>query len=254
MLQQLLPFGAWAFMLVFARIGSIVMLLPGFAEAYVAVPVRLAIALAIVLAVAPGIVSTLPPLPDQPLALFAILGLEIAIGLFIGTLVRLLMSALQVAGTVIALQSGLGSATFFDPAQGEQSAIFANLLALMGVVAIFAADLHLMLLRATGDSYALFPPGGAVPFSGFAEVAGRFVAGSFLLGVQISAPFIVYGLVFNTGLGLLQRLMPALQMFMVIVPVQIVVAFALFALSVGAGMVWFLDHLEDSASALLQVR
>jgi flagellar biosynthetic protein FliR len=254
MLQELLPNGVWVFLLVFARFASIVMLLPGFGEAYVNMTVRLGAILAMTLAVTPSVAGGLPALPAQPLALFTVLGSEIIIGLFYGTLTRLLMSALNVAGNIIAMQSGLGQANFFDPSVGEQNAAFGTLLALLGVVTIFGTDLHHLLLRGAAGSYALMPAGGAIPWGDLSQAAVRFVGGSFMLGVQIGAPFIVYGLIFNTGLGLLQRLMPALQMFMVVAPVQIILAFALMALTVGAGMSWFITHMEDSATALLPLR
>jgi flagellar biosynthetic protein FliR len=254
MLQELLPNGVWVFLLVFARFGTIVMLLPGFGEAYVSPPVRLGAIMAMTLVVAPTVAGTLPPLPAQPLALFTALGFEVLIGLFYGTLVRLLMSALQIAGNIIAMESGLGQASFFDPSLGEQTAAFGTLLALLGVVTIFTTDLHHMLLRGAMGTYQLMPPGGALPVADLTQAASRFVAGSFMLGVQIAAPFIVYGLIFNTGLGLLQRLMPALQMFTIVIPIQIFMAFGLLALTLGAGMSWFLNHMEDSAAALLPLR
>lgn len=251
MLQQVLPFGVWVFLLVFARFGTIVMLLPGFGEAYVNMQVRLGAILAMTLAVAPAVAGSLPPLPAMPMAVFAVLASEIAIGLFIGTLVRLLMSALPAAGNVIAMEIGLSQAIFFDPNQGDQNATFSVLLGLLGVLTIFATDLHLMLIRGAADSYRLMPPMAALPFADLAATAGKFVAASFTLALQIAAPFVVYGLVFNTGLGLLQRLMPALQLFFIVAPIQILLGFALLAVTLGAGMSWFLTHLEDSAVGLL---
>jgi len=250
-LQQLLPAGAFVFLLAFARLGAILMVMPGIGEAYVAPPVRLALALALTLTVSPSIAPGLPALPGSPFGLLFLVGVEIVIGLFVGGIARLLITSLQVAGNIISLQSGLGSAMFFDPNQGAQGAAFANFMTLVGVTCIFAADLHLLLLRAAVDSYSLFPVGRALPSGEFAELAGRMVADSFLLGVQISAPFLVYGLIFNVGLGLLNRLMPTLQVFFIMTPIQIVVALGLFALTLSAGTAWFLDHFEESGAALL---
>ena len=68
MLQELLPGGVFAFMLVFARIGAAMMLLPGFGEAFVSPRVRLGMALVVSFAMAPMVVGGLPPLPEGPTA------------------------------------------------------------------------------------------------------------------------------------------------------------------------------------------
>ena len=250
MLQQLLPAGGFVFLLAFARLGAILMVMPGIGEVYVSPAIRLSLALALTLAVASSVAPGLLALPSNPFGLLLLIDVEVIIGLFVGGIARLLITSLQVAGNIIALQSGLGSASFFDPNQGAQGAAFANFMTLVGVTSIFVADMHL-LLRAAVDSYTLFPVGRALPSGEFAELAGRMVADSFLLGTQIAAPFLVYGLVFNVGLGLLNRLMPSLQVFFIMTPIQIVVALGLFALTLSAGTAWFLDHFEESGSALL---
>lgn len=251
MLQQLLPAGVFAFLLVFTRVGAAVMLLPGFGEVYVSARVRLMLALLLALVLSPAVAALLPALPESPLALTVLLAGEIAVGILIGGAARLTLSALNVAGTVIAFQSGLSSAQFFDPTQGAQGVLVATFLTLVGITAIFASDLHLMLLRATADSYALFPAGRMPAAAGFAEVAGRFVAGSFTLGIQIAAPFLVYGLVFYIGLGLLARLMPQFQVFFVAMPLQIALGLALLAISLGAGMLWFAEYFERTTAEFL---
>lgn len=251
MLNELLPAGAFAFILLFVRVAAVVMLLPGIGEMYVPAPVRLALALAISVLLSPVLGGTLPPIPGNVLQTALLVGNELFTGLFIGLLVRFLIAALSVAGNVIAVQSGLGAATFFDPVMATQNVVFANFLSIVGVTALFVTDLHLMLLRGAVDSYALFPA-GTMPMAGdAARHAADMVAASFRLGIQISAPFIVFGLVFNVGLGLLNRLMPAFQVFFVMTPVQMALSFLLFAITLAAGTSWFLDHVEAGAAQLL---
>ncbi len=254
MLQQLLPAEVFAFLLVFARAGAALMLLPGFGEVFVVARVRLAIALLFSLALTPVVAPGLPAAPATPFGLVFLLAAETAIGLFVGGAARLILTSLHVAGSVIAFQTGLGTAQFFDPAQGTQSVLVATLLTLFGLTLIFATDLHLLALRAAADSYVLFPAGAAPSLAGFAEIATDLVAGSFLLGVQIAAPFIVYGLVFYIGLGLLSRLMPQLQVFFIAMPAQILIGMALIGIMLGAGGIWFVDHAEQGLSQFLAPR
>ncbi len=134
------------------------------------------------------------------------LGHEIAVGLILGTLIRLITSATQVAGATIAFQVGLSMAQTADPSQkGVQGAVIGNFLSMLALALIFAMDLHHLLLAAIRDSYGLFPPDAPLMFDDAAKLALGVVSRAFALGMQISAPFIVFGLVFNLGLGLLAQ-------------------------------------------------
>lgn len=251
MLQQLLPYGIFSFLLVFTRTGAMLMVLPGLGEAYVSTRIRLGLALAVALVMTPVVIDTLPHDPLSPWSLLLLLGRELVVGLIIGLAARMTMSALHVAGTVIAFQSSLGFAQFFDPAQGQQGALVSAFLGLLGLVMIFATDLHLLMLRAAHDSYLLMPPRSPIPIEDLVGLGTRFVANSFKLGAELSAPFIVYAMVYYIGLGLLQRLMPQLQLFFVAMPLQIMMALFILMTTLSATMIWFLDHFEDAMSSFL---
>ena len=141
MLAELLPLDVFAVFLVFVRIAAALMLLPGIGEAYVSVQIRLAAAAVLTVAISPLVIGTLPILPATPLELLMLILGELVVGLLIGAAARLMMSALHVAGTVIAFQSSLGFALFVDPTQGTQGALIAAFLSLLGLVLIFATGL-----------------------------------------------------------------------------------------------------------------
>lgn len=248
MLKEFLPAEIFAFLIIFCRIGATIMILPGIGEAYVAPRVRLSLALLISALVAPLAQPSLPPEPLQVGALAVFICAEIAIGLFIGAAARLAISVFQVAGTIIAFQSSLGFGSFYDPTQGGQSAIIAAFLSLLGITAIFAADLHHLTLRAVIESYLAIPPLGAIPIGDFVQLGGQMVSGAFKLGIQISAPFLVYGVVFNIGLGALNRLMPAIQISFIVMPLQIALAFILLAGTLSATTLWFLEYYANNAA------
>ncbi|MBT6912395.1 MAG: hypothetical protein HOA21_14665 [Rhodospirillaceae bacterium] len=110
MLGQMLPAEIFAFILVFSRIGSAVMLLPGIGENYVFSRIRLSLALALTLIMYPLVRDSLPVMPISAVALFVLIIGEVIIGLFIGGISRLLISSLHVGGVVIAFQSSLAFA------------------------------------------------------------------------------------------------------------------------------------------------
>src|SRR5437762_738016 len=153
---SLLPALAATFMLVFARIGAMVMLLPGFGETNIPTRIKLSIALLLTL--------------------------------------------------------------------------------------LFATDSHHLVIAALNESYRIFAPGELMSSGDVAALATRAFAAAFKIGMQLSAPFLVFGLVFNIGLGVLARLMPQMQVYFVGVPLSILAGFLVFALVITAMMGTFLDY------------
>lgn len=241
------------YLLVFARTGAMVMLLPAVGEASVPPMVRLVLALAISLALAPTVAGAYPQAaPASTLALGLMIAQEVTAGILVGTMARVIMSALQVAGTLIATQTGLAYAQTVDPtSQGEQSAIVGNFFAMLGVVLIFATNLHHLAIGAVAGSYRLIPPGGTLPTGDMAELTIRLVSGAFALGFQLAAPFLVFGFALTAGLGVLARLMPQLQIYMVAMPLNILVGFLLLALVLGSMMTLFLNYYTGQMGAFL---
>src|SRR4051812_32924032 len=208
-------------LLIFARIGSAAILLPGIGENYVSTRVRLLFAGAMTIVVAPVLAPGLPSLPSSPLSILLLLGGEIGIGLFFGTVLRCTMIALEIAGTLISFQIGLATASIFNPLLSDQGSATGVLVTIVGLVLLFETDMHHLMLRALIDTYTLFTPGNLPPIGDFTEVISRTVTRSFALGMQLSAPFIVILTLMYVALGLMSRLMPQLQIFFVALPLQI---------------------------------
>jgi flagellar biosynthetic protein FliR len=236
------PETAFVFMLVFARLGSMISAMPALGEAVISAQVRLATALLVTLVMLPVVADNYGAIPSSLSGLaFAVMG-EIAVGLVIGVSARMLTAALQVAGTVIAFQTGLAFAQNVDPTQGVQSALVASFLSMLAATMVFTTDLHHLLFAAMRDSYLMFKPGQMLPVGDFAQMMVGIVAGVFKVGLQLAAPFVVFGLIFNLGQGVLSRLMPQVQIFFVSMPANIYLGFVLLMLLLTPIMMWYLDH------------
>src|ERR1700694_1285600 len=157
---SLLPALAAAFMLVFARIGAMVMLLPGLGESNILVRIKLAIALLLTLVILPLHRAAFHIDMGSLTPLLVLMVHEIVIGIVLGATARGTLAALQVAGSVIAQQLGLGFVTSIDPTQGQQGLLVGNFLTLLGITLLFATDSHHLVIAALNDSYAIFSPGG----------------------------------------------------------------------------------------------
>jgi flagellar biosynthesis protein FliR len=237
-----LPALAAAFLLVFARIGTMIMLMPGLGEVNIPTRIRLGIALALTLILLPlhrnayqVNLENLAPLP-------VLLVHEILVGLILGATARVTISALTVAGSIIAQQLGLGFVTAVDPTQGQQGIVVGNLLTILGITLLFATDLHHLVIAALTDSYKIFKPGELIASGDVAQLATMTFALAFKIGVQLSAPFLVFGMVFNIGLGVLARLMPQMQVYFVGAPLSIMLGFLILVAVIATMMGTFLDY------------
>ena len=237
-----LPALAAAFMLVFARIGAMVMLMPGLGESDIPVRIKLSIALLLTLIILPLHRQAYHIDMQSLTSLLVLMMYEIFIGILLGATARVTLAALQVAGAVIAQQMGLGFVTSVDPTQGEQGVLVGNFLTMLGVTLIFATDSDHLVIAALNDSYAIFSPGDTMSSGDVAALAARAFGAAFRIGLQLSAPFLVFGLVFNIGLGVLARLMPQMQVYFVGVPLAILAGFLILALVIAAMMGTFLDY------------
>jgi flagellar biosynthetic protein FliR len=240
-LEQFLPANIFAALLIFARIGSAMMLLPGFGEAYVPQRYRLLLAMILSVLMLPILAPLLPALPSSPSELLLLLGAEVAVGLFIGTLTRFVLAGLETAGQVVSIQTGLSNAMIFNPMQATQSSVPSALYSVLGVLLIFLTDMHHLMLRGLLDSYMIFTPGKLPPIEDLSQTIAHAAAGSFRLALEMAAPFIVLGTVFFVALGLIGRLVPQLQVLFVSQPLQIMGGLLLFGIVIAAGMGWFLD-------------
>jgi flagellar biosynthesis protein FliR len=239
---SLLPVLAATFMLVFGRVGAMVMLLPGLGESNIPVRIKLAIAVLLTLIILPLHRADYHIDVQSMPALLVMMIHEIVVGVVLGATARVTLSALQVGGAVIAQQMGLGFVTSVDPTQGQQGVLIGNFLTMLGVTLLFATDSHFLVIAALNDSYAIFSPGQLVPSGDIAALATRAFAGAFKIGMQLAAPFLVFGLVFNIGLGVLARLMPQMQVYFVGVPLSILAGFLVFAFVLVAMMGAFLSY------------
>jgi flagellar biosynthesis protein FliR len=237
-----LPALAAAFVLAFARIGAMVMLLPGLGEQNIPVRVKLSIALLLTLIILQLHRQAYQVDLQSMAGLMVLMVHEIVIGIVLGATARVTLAALQVAGSVIAQQMGLGFVQSVDPTQGQQGVLIGNFLTMLGVTLLFATDSHHLVIAALNDSYKVFAPGEIMPSGDVAALATRAFTAAFRIGLQLSAPFLVFGLVFNIGLGVLARLMPQMQVYFVGVPLSIFAGFLIFGIVIVAMMGSFLDY------------
>ena len=240
----------WSTAVVFGRVGAMLMLLPGFGEPAIPARIRLSFALAVAIAVAPSVAPHVPAPTDTAFGMAGQVILEVLIGLIFGGAARMLMSAAATAGQIAGTEIGIAFAQTADPTATQSGQILSVFLSVMGVAMIFATGLDRMFLQGIAGSYDVIAPGTPAPVGDAAELALNTAASAFRVGFQMAMPVIAAGMIFRIGLGVLARLIPQIQVFFVVMPLQVMGGFAVFALGLSAGMLIWLDSLQTYSTWL----
>jgi flagellar biosynthetic protein FliR len=250
-LESLLVGELFATLLVFARVGSAIMLMPGVGELYVPLRVRLLFALTLSYVVAPILSPLLPSLPASAGVLVLLLIGEITIGIFMGMMTKTLLATMHIAGMLIASHSNFAAAMLFDASQNTQGATIGVFLGLTALLVMIATNLHLVMIEAFMDSYSLMTPGQALPAEDMANYSASMLGESFRIALQLSVPFIFTALIVNLGAGILSRLMPQFQVFFILMPLQIKLSLLVLFVVLGAIMVQYEAYVRQTMESFL---
>ena len=238
-----LPVETATFLILFARVGAVLMLLPVFSEEGVPGQIRLLIGLGMAI----GLWGLLGPRIPAGAAgvLPSTIITELLVGFAIGAIVRIMFFAAVMAGSLVSLQVGLSAAVIFDPSQGGQTPLLGKFVAVAAAVVCLSVGIHHLWIGAIIRSYDMFPVGGLPPADDFAQLAIRTITHSMALGLSLAAPLIVYGIVFNAALGLMARLAPAIQIFFIAQPLNILLGIALFTTVLGTMLATFSNEMAS---------
>jgi flagellar biosynthesis protein FliR len=226
--------------LIFCRLGTCLMLLPGFSSPRIPARVRLFLVLSVTLALAPLLAGKVQEgiTGDAPVIVLGLIASEMLVGAVIGLMGRMYFLALQFAGATIAVVIGLSNTPDAQIEEAEPVAAVTALITLTAAVLIFVTDLHWEVLRALVESYAAVPVSKELAANlGIIKIVDA-LSDAFLLALRISAPFIVYSLMINLMFGILGKLTPQIPVYFISIP---------FVLA-GGGLILFF-----AASELLQL-
>lgn len=250
-LADYLAINVFQFLIVFARIGVVFTMLPGFSANYVSPRVRLIFALLVTVLVQPMVANTLPAQPGAPAELVWLIVSEMLIGGFLGTLVQVIMAALELAGQLIATATGITNALTDDPVTQEQSSIVIGLINMVAVTMIFVTNTDHFMLAAAIDSYNLLVPGARLFTRDMMTSIASLLDQAFYMGIKLSSPFLVFELVFQVTSGILARLSPQLNVFFVVMPGKIALGMAILMVSLPTIILVFLHFMDNSLHGLL---
>jgi len=216
---------------IFSRVAAIILFAPILGSAQV--PARLKVGLALVFSVMIFPMVPMESLP-APRGLFDLsihIATDAVIGLAIAFAVRLIFTAVQLAGTIVDFQMGFGVVNVIDPQTQAQVSITAQFQNILAVLIFLASDAHHFIIGAIVQSFDLIDP-AQVDFSNVTpELILRYFSSMFIIAVKIAAPIMAILFFLSVGLGLVARTVPQMNVFIVGFPLQIGVGLIMVALA-----------------------
>jgi flagellar biosynthesis protein FliR len=204
----------------FCRVGGCFMLLPGFSSARLSVQIRLLLAVAISMGVLPILWDTIYPRTSSGTIAnyLTLIVFETLTGAVIGLIARYYVLGLQFAGTVLTMMMGFNAPPTPDVLEDTAENQLTNLLSFAGLLVLFMLDFHHVVLRALVESYNVMPLGaGFNPQSALITLTDT-LSQTFMIMLRLASPFILYGLVFNVSVGLVNKLAPQIPIYFVSLP------------------------------------
>lgn len=231
---QLIPVEQFqVFLIVTARVAGFISAIPVFSSAQAPARIKVGLVVASSLALFPSMEPHIPQVEFVPATFLLFVVAELLLGVLLGLVARLIFTSVEFGATVIGFQMGFAAANVFDPQNQRQVALISQFQNVFTILIFLAVNGHHLFYYAAIRSYELLPPGqldlsgGAVPY--LMELASHM----FALGVLFSAPVLTILLLSGLILGILARVFPQLNVFLLSFPINIGTAFIVIALTLS---------------------
>ena len=236
----------------FVRIGAFLMVMPLVGGSFVPMRVRLLLAVALTIVIAPIIPSTATQEVLSAAGLVMVIQ-EIGIGVVMGFLVQLVFDAIALGGQVIGMSMGLGFAVFLDRARGVSIPVLGQLFMMLGMLVFLSLDGHLAMIQLLAESFHAWPMAerGLTPTM-LAELL-TWSSQLFVFALKIALPAITALLIVNLSFGIMSRAAPTLNLFAVGFPVAMLLGFAVIFLNMGVLQENVSAFIERSLAAISQL-
>ncbi|WP_456388224.1 flagellar biosynthetic protein FliR [Desulfolithobacter sp.] len=232
---QIIPLAQFEnFLICASRTGAIIGAIPVFSSRQIPPQLKVGLTFATALLLFPLMAPYTPDTTYSPLTLGLLMANEVLLGLMIGLTANLVFTAVNFGGTVIGYQMGFAAANIFDPQTTQQLSLMSQFQNVMAILIFLALDVHHMFFRLIIESYQLLPPGYLNFSNGAVELLMNLGSRMFILGVKFSAPILIILLLSNMVLGIMARIFPQLNVFMLSFPLNIGIALIVIGLTLNS--------------------
>ncbi|MBP9752467.1 MAG: flagellar biosynthetic protein FliR [Proteobacteria bacterium] len=244
-----------AFFLCFLRILGLFLLTPFFSQKEIFSQAKIILAALLAFFIFPLVQTNLPTVIDISYdKLIYYMFMEFFIGALIGMSAHCIFMILDLLGYFISSESGLGNAQILNPSLGMSTTLSTTLLMVSGTLLLLIFDFHHLLIRLLVESYSCFDIRDQNFMNDFLIIIINSLKKMFSLGLQFSFPFIIVGLILNISIGLINKLIPQIQIFSVMPPAQLIVGFLMLAFILPTLLEGFISIFKNLYCDLLQGR
>lgn len=228
----------WGIFIATIRIMGVVSFMPGFSEQSVPYRLRILVAASFGWILSYTLTITLPP---HFMGIVMICGIELLTGIFLGMVLKVIFSIFEIAGSIMSQLSGLSNVMVTNMDGFDQSSVLGQFFNISGVLVFFIFDLHHFVFQGIFHSYQLFPVADMNVLYAGGEFMTQTVSKGFYHSVQFAMPFIIFGTVVYFAMGVMNKLIPQIQVFFISMPLQIFVGWIVMLFSMGAILLAFPD-------------
>ncbi|MDZ5762512.1 flagellar biosynthesis protein FliR [Candidatus Cyrtobacter comes] len=237
--------------LLLSRIGGSFFLMPIFGERLLPSLVKLALIIITTVFLSSILENTIQ-LPKTTLETTVLIIYEIIVGLFIGLVCRIVASSIHTAGMAIGSSIGISAAVMFDVSQGDQGSLIGIFMNMLMIVLLLSMNMHIVLIESIYNSYKYMPIGGLFKNNiSIVEILVSSMSFAWQIALQVSAPFIVSSLIMFIGAGVLSRLMPQIQIFFLMLPIQIIIGLLMISVTLPVLSKWLVEKHYEQISIFL---
>lgn len=232
-----------ALFLLFCRIGSCFMVLPGLASSRVSPTVRLFLSLAVTMAMLPVMWDTVYPrvTASDPGAMVVLIFSESLIGIMFGLIARLYVVGLQFAGVIIGTSMSMSMPGGVDILEDTSESALVAFITFSGLMVLFLLDFHQVVIRALVDSYSAMPLGTFVSGQKALITLTDTLSQIFMVMLRLGSPFLIFSVMFNFAVGLISKLAPAIPIYFIATPFSLMAGIFLMYLAIAAMLRLFAD-------------
>jgi len=229
---QLIPINEFQiFLICLSRVAGFIGAIPVLLANQTPPQIKAGLAVMIALVLFPVMQPLIPVLSFEPGSFLLLLIAEVLLGSAIGLIARMIFTAVEYGGTVIGYQMGFAAANIFDPQNERQLSLISQFQNVFAILIFLSVDGHHIFIQMAAESYKILPPGvfnisgEAIPY--LLTLSSRI----FSLGIQFSAPILSVLLLSGLILGILARVFPQLNVFLLSFPLNIGISFTVIGLT-----------------------
>lgn len=219
-----------AFILPLARILALIASSPVLGNKQIPARIKVGLAMLITFLIAPTL-NISPEIDAFSGPGLFILIQQILVGLAMGFAMRLVFTAIEMAGDLMGMQMGLGFASFYDPVNSTQTQVIAQFIGIIAALVFLSINGHLLMLSTLAESFQAFPISTHIPSAHAMHTLALWGGSIFAHALRLSLPIIAALLITNLALGILTRSAPQLNIFAIGFPVTLIVGFATIMLA-----------------------